>query len=590
MKNKLIVFLLILSMLLPCFALTTFAEPDVSPTPEVTPEVVVNTKVEFAAYDYIHEFHSRTDEPISIPKDPYGTEICFVVKSNEDNCTLKKIEKINGTTATLVVARRSFNDTAAENRVENKVLKANYEEEFHYTLFNFFSWEEEAGHELTFRLTWVNKDGIEGTSECKVRSVMHLENYIDIGVYPSKTVSVPDDEIEIEYYIKNCNSNDLSFFTLTDESLSGLVPSTTLITPQTLKSEKSITKKVTVTPQKNLTLSPRIFYSIDNTVYEDNSFNLPIVVGDLVPEVTLTCEDYSPDKAGATQIFNYTIKNNNPIAIENIRIYDSDADDAKLIYGPFTLGSGEEYSGSYEVGVWNSGYYKCKLTYKSTSGTGTATLSIRSDKQIILPADVLFKITDISPKTITESGYVTFTLSVENGTANMLENLTISEKNNLFAPVSLNVSIPSAIGTKKSTTSKEISVLINSDKTNLNFILSYAVDGVRKTIELPYEINFNTSLEIPEDDTPQKNNGENDNSLLIWILICVCILIIIALAIILLFIFRSRAKDEKPTPTTRRRVVSNYDEDDYDDDNDYYEDEPEDELDDEGVKIFKKNN
>ena len=227
----------------------------------------------------------------------------------------------------------------------------------------------------------------------------------------------------------------------------------------------------------------------------------------------------------------------------------------------------------------------------STSGTGTATLSIRSDKQIILPADVLFKITDISPKTITESGYVTFTLSVENGTANMLENLTISEKNNLFAPVSLNVSIPSAIGTKKSTTSKEISVLINSDKTNLNFILSYAVDGARKTIELPYEINFNTSLEVPEDDTPQKNNGENDNnSLLIWILICVCILIIIALAIILLFIFRSRAKDEKPTPTTRRRVVSNYDEDDYDDDNDYYEDEPEDELDDEGVKIFKKNN
>ena len=230
--------------------------------------------------------------------------------------------------------------------------------------------------------------------------------------------------------------------------------------------------------------------------------------------------------------------------LTNVYVYDGDTANAAVVYGPFTLAAGQSYSGSYEIPVSTSGFYKFKVTYSYSGADETKEVSAKTEKALKLPNDVSFTIDSISPEVITEAGDVTFTLLIENGTASMLQNITITEENKLMDPVNIDVIIPAASNGTNSKFTQDVTVNIKESGTKLRFVLTYKMDGETSTLKTSYDVMFNDILTPPTATIPATEAPIQENKgipAFVWILIGILVLILIATGIVLLILFKNRA-------------------------------------------------
>ena len=462
----------------------------------------------------------------------------------------------------------------------------------------------DAGKTIVFELNWRDSSGADRKSSCEI-SIKAASPAVSITVDIDKTSVIPGGAVRLKYEVINTGNVPLSYVTILDDQIAKLLGKSYIYSNtrsnESLAVGHSIEESILIELDQTIVSKPVVTYAYiesGKTEWKETT----ITVEEVVPELTLTCDNYSVAAKGDKHKFNYTIKNpSQELDLTNLYVYDSDTANASVVYGPFTLAAGQSYSGSYEIPVSSSGFYKFKVTYSYSGADDTKEISAKTEKALKLPNDVSFTIDSISPETITEAGDVTFTLLIENGTASMLQNITITEENKLMDPVNIDVIIPAASNGTQSKFTQDVTVNIKESGTKLRFVLTYKMDGETSTLKTSYDVVFNDILTPPTATIAATEPPIEENKGLptfVWILIGILVLILIATGIVLLILFKNRAA-AKNNKSIYRKVNDDIfdesseedgnfsDEEAYDKENfDAYDDSPYDDGDD--VKIYTK--
>ena len=473
-----------------------------------------------------------------------------------------------------------------------------------YSLKNHQFRAIDAGKTIVFELNWRDASGTDRKSSCEI-SIKAAAPAVSITVDIDKTSVIPGGAVRLKYEVINTGNVPLSYVTILDDQITRLLGKSYIYSNtrsnEALAVGHSIQESILIELDQTIVSKPVVTYAYIESGKTEGK-EATITVEEVVPELTLTCDNYSVAAKGDKHKFNYTIKNpSQELDLTNIYVYDSDTANAAVVYGPFTLSAGQSYSGSYEIPVSSSGFYKFKVTYSYSGADDTKEISAKTEKALKLPNDVSFTIDSISPEVITEAGDVTFTLLIKNGTASMLQNITITEENKLMEPVNIDVIIPAASNGTDSKFTQDVTVNIKESGTKLRFVLTYKMDGETSTLKTSYDVIFNDILTPPTATVPateppiEKNKGI---PAFVWILIGILVLILIATGIVLLILFKNRAA-AKNNKSIYRKVNDdifdepsdedgNFPEDDsYDNDGfDDYDDSSYDDGDD--VKIYTK--
>lgn len=327
----------------------------------------------------------------------------------------------------------------------------------------------------------------------------------------------------------------MSYVTILDDQITKLLGKSYIYSNtrsnESLAVGHSIEESILIELDQTIVSKPVVTYAYIESGKTEGT-ETTITVDEVVPELTLTCDNYSVAAKGDKHKFNYTIKNpSQELDLTNVYVYDGDTANAAVVYGPFTLAAGQSYSGSYEIPVSTSGFYKFKVTYSYSGADETKEVSAKTEKALKLPNDVSFTIDSISPEVITEAGDVTFTLLIENGTASMLQNITITEENKLMDPVNIDVIIPAASNGTNSKFTQDVTVNIKESGTKLRFVLTYKMDGETSTLKTSYDVMFNDILTPPTATIPATEAPIQENKgipAFVWILIGILVLILIA--------------------------------------------------------------
>ena len=582
MKRKLLCIFLALTMILALLPVTALAEPDQEPT---------------------------------------GDPLIFVVASATGNDIILGGE--NGYTAPLVFSVEAANSTE-ENpgfgqeitlvKIENTSTKQVFDladihlsaEDTSYlvpaALTNAVKFREiDAGKQVVFTLTWKDAEDKQHTTDT-VLSLMAATPSVEIRVTPDQLSVVPGTVVSIVYEVVNTGNVPLQYLTIADSEICSLINRpyvyTATLSTDVLNPGETKAETVMVELDASIHLQPEVSFAYNSKAYSQAGPAADIAVTEVLPTLTLSCDNYSVAEQGALHTFKYTINNTSPVQLFNIYVFDSDGADAVMVAGPLTLDPGQSYSGTYELAVNTKGFYKFKVLYSYDGASQPQELFAKTDKELKLPNDVSLTIQSITPDTITAPGEVTFALQLENGTLSNLKNIVITEENGLMVPRNLNIIIPAAAGGISSKYPLTVTVDVPATGTNVNFILSYSIDGETATTQAAYTVNFSpvnptaapeaTATPSLATEEPTDPVEEERSSLLIWILVGVLILIVIAILIILLL---PQKNDPEPITHVRRKMVNEALFDAAEEDAPEEADVPaEDDTDTEGVKIYKGKN
>ena len=467
-----------------------------------------------------------------------------------------------------------------------------------YSLKNHQFRAIDAGKTIVFELNWQDASGTDRKSSCEI-SIKAAAPAVSIHVDIDKTSVIPGGAVQLKYQVINTGNVPLSYVTILDDQITKLLGKSYIYSNtrsnESLAVGHSIEESILIELDQTIVSKPVVTYAYIESGKTEGT-ETTITVDEVVPELTLTCDNYSVAAKGDKHKFNYTIKNpSQELDLTNVYVYDGDTANAAVVYGPFTLAAGQSYSGSYEIPVSTSGFYKFKVTYSYSGADETKEVSAKTEKALKLPNDVSFTIDSISPEVITEAGDVTFTLLIENGTASMLQNITIMD------PVNIDVIIPAASNGTNSKFTQDVTVNIKESGTKLRFVLTYKMDGETSTLKTSYDVMFNDILTPPTATIPATEEPIQENKgipAFVWILIGILVLILIATGIVLLILFKNRAA-AKNNKSIYRKVDDDIfdepsdDEQSFPEDNSYdnedfdnYDDSPYDDGDD--VKIYKK--
>ncbi len=471
--------------------------------------------------------------------------------------------------------------------------------------FSFSS--ADVGHSVVFKLYWTDSNNVPRETEAELLLAKPAPK-VSIKAEPDMFSVAPGGIITIKYEVINVGNVALKYVTLLDNEVAKVLDEENPLpiikkdrSNEFLAVGDSYEATVSIELDAVITSKPKAIYSYAGTTYEQEGEETVLSAADIMPTVSLTCENYSVAVKGTMQTFIYEIKNDFNVTLTNIRVYDSESDDANLIYGPFSLEPEQQYTGSYELPVTKSGFYKFKIVYSYEGADGDKEMLVKTDKAIKLPNEVYLRITKIFPETIMEPGELTFTLTIENATNSELRNLVISEEGKLMEKLELkNTIVPAASDNTSEKLTREVTVNIPKTDTRVKFSLSYTINGELATTNTIYDVRFSQILATPTptaEATPQPPANQKDNSqLIMWILLGIlCLLLLAGIIVLLVYIKRTNAPDEE-TERVRRRVTNafdddyenNYSEPKYDDSYDEtFDEEYADEFDDEGVKIYK---
>lgn len=468
-----------------------------------------------------------------------------------------------------------------------------------------------AGQSVEFVAHW-RLDGSSDTviEKAKITLVDPNPN-ATVKAEPDRTSAAPGSTIKIKYEIHNSGNVPLSNVSVLDKEVSSLLNKTYVYMADknaVLGVGETITKTVEVTPSAQLTLAPTVNFSYDGKSGKTAGSTKTITVDDAVPFVSLECNTYSVTKAGETVTFTYKIRNESKTILKNLKVYNSDSSDAEIVNGPVSLEPGNTLSGTYTQKINKSGFYKIKVTYSYDGAESEKDITAKTDKAIRLPDEVKFNIVSFSPETLTAAGVINFKLRVENALQADINDVYISEENSLAQRTLVAESIPAASMNTASYIEKDVAVNIPADGTEVKFMLAYTLDGESYSSSLIYRVIFGSPLETPvatdtpaPTETPVPTNGGGSGTVL-WIVLGVCLLALIGAAIFFLIRFRNNGgSTPSGSGTVHRKTDVDFSYDDQDeyydsDDSDYeeqydenYDEAPQnDDIDEDGVKIYRK--
>ncbi len=522
----------------------------------------------------------KTDIVLPDNNNSYKATVAFSLVPKErtfgTDITIKAIKLVDGNKKTDVssVLSASEKHISASDRAATRSIDVQFN-------------SSQAGKIIVFELDWADSNGDRDPVVCQIET-KSASPKVTIKVEPSKTSLTPGSELEIKYEVFNTGNVPLRYLAVSDKEVTALTKSDYVyfdrLSTSFFEVGASIEKTIKINPTKDVKISPIVSYSFNGKNYETIGEVTTVSVGDVIPELILSCDNYAVSTKGAMQKFNYTITNkHSELALNDVIVYDADTDNANVVYGPFSLEAGQSFSGSYQLPIEKSGFYKFKVKYRYADSNETKEVSVKTQKAIKLPNDVALKISSITPQTINQGDDVTFTLTVENGTSSMLQDLIISEENGLIDPVSLNIIIPAATETAPAKVNKDITLKATENATKLKFILTYKIDGEIATTKVSYDIVFGGTLNVPTDSpAPEAPKKSGIASVWIWVLVCVLVLLIIAAVIVILIILKNKRGGDT-TPTSVKRKISDDDVFENDEDYDNYDDVIEDD-----VKIYKR--
>lgn len=458
------------------------------------------------------------------------------------------------------------------------------------------------GKTVEFTLNWKDFSGASRQTSAEIE-VVAPKPELSIEAVVDSPSAAPGTLVQIKYVIKNTGNVPVRKILIKDKAVTDINGLDTFTTDDYLSVNGTIIKFVSVVLDGEINLSPMATFTYDGKSYENTGEGVKIFSQDIMPAVSLTCDSYIASHKGADHTFNYQITNTSSVKITNIRVYKSDASNAELIEEIPELAVSQSVSGSYTAPVEKSGFYKFKIVYTYEGADGDKEISAKTDKSIKLPNEVFLQISKVEPQEITEPGKVKFTLLVENSTNYELRDLVITEESNLIDKISLNnIVVPAMKNGEPGIYSTTVEVDIYNDETTVLFNLGYAVNGEHSTINTNYVVNFIKASPTPTvSQTPNIQQNEKDKSGLLIIILAILFLLIVLALIIVLVILKNR---NNPAPKNNKKRV--YADNDYEDEFDEEFDETEffiedtseeildtdisldDDLDDEGVKIYKK--
>lgn len=426
-----------------------------------------------------------------------------------------------------------------------------------------------------------------------------------VKVESNKTSVAPGGKIKLTYEVHNSGNVPLNSVTVTDKEVSALTSKSSVYKADkntVLGVGESVSTVVEVSPTEKLTLSPVVSYVYDGRSKEKKGTTQTILVEDAVPYVSLECNTYAVSKSGEEVTFTYKVRNESQSALKNVKIYDSDTSDATVVNGPLSLDPNNECNGTYKLKINKSGFYKIKVVYSYDGSDGEKEISAKTEKAIRLPDEVKLNISSISPEKLTSAGVINFKLKLENTAVSDITDVYISEENNLAQRTLFAETVPAQ--SASSTVEKEIAVNIPSDGTEVKFLLTYTLDGENYSVSLLYRVIFGAPLETPvptENAEPTAtatvDPGKSNGGTILWIVLGVLLLVLIGGAIFFLVRIKKNENtnynndDEYFDDDYNDGYNDGYDDGNYDDGydnfgNSYVSDD--DEIDEEGVKIYRK--
>lgn len=425
-----------------------------------------------------------------------------------------------------------------------------------------------------------------------------------VKVETNKTSVAPGGKIKLTYEVHNSGNVPLSNVTVTDTEVTDLTSKSYVYKAEkntVLGVGETVSTSVEVSPTEKLTLSPAVSYVYDGTSKVKKGSSKTVLVEDAVPYVSLECNTYSVSQSGEEVMFTYKVRNESQSALKNVKIYDSDSSDATVVNGPLSLDPNNECSGTYKLKINKSGFYKIKVVYSYDGSDGEKEISAKTEKAIRLPDEVKLNISSISPEKLTSAGVINFKLKLENTAVSDITDVYISEENNLAQ----RTLFADTVSASSSAIEKEVAVNIPSDGTEVKFLLTYTLDGENYSVSLLYRVIFGEALETPTatetvEPTASDNiatTGQNNSGTILWIVLGVLLLALIGGAIF----FLVRIKKNDGNGDGNDDDDEYFDSDGYDSDDDYdnnYDDgydqfgnsyeNNDDEIDEEGVKIYRK--
>ena len=460
------------------------------------------------------------------------------------------------------------------------------------------------GKTVEFTLNWKDFSGASRQTSAEIE-VVAPNPELSVEAIVDSASTAPGTLTEVKYIIKNTGNVPVKKILIKDKAVSDINGLDTFTSDDYLSVGGTIIKFVSFVLDGELTLSPSVTFTYDGKGYESKGESLKIASKEIIPEVSLTCETYIVAEKGADHVFNYQITNTSPLKLTNIRVYDSDSENAKLIEEIESLEVSQSTSGSYTIPIEKSGFYKFKIVYTYEGADGDKELSAKTDKSLKLPNEVFMQVSKAEPENITEPGKIKITLLIENSTNYELRDLVITEESNLIDKVTLkNIIIPAMKNGEPGQYSYTAEVDILKDQTALLFNLGYSINNEHSTINASYIVNFvKVSASASPTPTSAVITPNNDNTGLLIIILAVLFLLIILAVIIVLFILKN--KNSKKNTPSKKRAANTFDDefDEYEfDQNEFYIEETEieqletdtldmefdDDMDDEGVKIYKK--
>lgn len=538
-----------------------------------------------------------------------GDQVVFD-KTNQNFTVTFTVSGKNGGFSENFTIDKIVNKSSGYSYTINKVISVG-DDTWKYVADVSFS-PTDVGTSVEFWLYWTDFAGNSNRIQKAAVKVLAPVPQLSIEAVVDSTSAAPGTLMQVKYVIKNTGNVPVKNILIKDKAVSDINGLDTFTTDDYLSVNGTIIKFVSFLLDGELTLAPAVTFTYDGKGYENAGEQVKLISEEVMPEVSLTCDSYVVAQKGSKHTFNYYITNTSPVKITNIRVYDSDSSNANLVEEIESLDISQSASGSFSVPIEKSGFYKFKIVYTYNGADGDKTLSAKTDKSLKLPNEVYLQVSKVEPDAITEPGQVTFTLLIENSTNYELRDLVITEETGLFDKVTLsNIIIPAMKNGQPGQYTYTIDVNIPKDETTVLFNLGYSINDEHSTINTSYDINFIKATSEPTDTNTPVPVNDDDNNAILWIVLIIIFLLIILALIIVLIILKNR-NSKKPVSTSRRKMNSGFDDEDgdYELDDDFYIDENEieeldvdslneefaneldngldDELDDDGVKIYKR--
>ena len=434
---------------------------------------------------------------------------------------------------------------------------------------------------VTFTLHWQDFDG----NERKTTATFKL-----IVAKPKLTVSasiegavVPGAPTVIKYHIANVGNVTVKNVLLQDPTAAYLDNSIIFSPEEILAPGAIFERQASIVLDGEATLSPSVSFLYNNETFTASGESVKLIATDVIPVLTLSCDKLIADYKGAMHTFNYTITNTSQVVLKNVYVYDGDDETAGVVDGPFDIEVGAVHTGTYQTQVDKAGYYKFKITYSYDGADGEKQQSAKTDEAIKLPGDIYMEIVKATPEKLDDTGEMTFTILVSNGSGAELKNLAIEEESSLIDRIELDSTIPPATDTSPSQFKYDVTVKIPTEATFVQFNLRYTINDELFIINAGYPIEYIGGTTTPEATpteviviaTPTITPVDNESNFDLILLLLLIFLIIFILLFIIIFIILKNKKNAKTMNISVKRKITtaldDFDDEDFEDFEDFDE-------------------